>query len=133
MHATLRILMGATLGYIALIADVWLYGLLAVHSPFSLMWWARYPQLVSVSSAFLAALPLVLALGWVMSRLFARHTYYFALVAMLIAVAVAFSDAFLSPTGVLADLRETWPVFIPFLIGAPMVAMLMVNIRPARQ
>ena len=129
MGFALRVLFGVVLGWGAIWLGIHLYGLLAVWSPWPNTWWAHHPRFVLISSAFLAALPLVIVLGLVFSRLFRHRALLGAAVAMTISLAVAVSDALTDPKDIGATLGSTWQIFAPFLVGPPVIALLLTRRR----
>ena len=129
MGFALRVLFGTVLGWGAMWIGIYLYGLLAIWSPWPNTWWAHHPRFVLISSAFLAALPLVIVLGWAFSRLFRHRALLGAVVTMTISFVVAVSDAFTGLKDIGGTLGSTWQIFCPFLVGPPVVALLLTRWR----
>jgi hypothetical protein len=129
MQSALLVLIGAALGTLVLWFSVYLYGLLAVWSPWSVEWWKHHFALVSATSKALAFIPGIVVLGAVFAKLFRTRAVLWSLVAMLITLLVAYADTFLTPELIGPTLRTTWGLFAPFLIGPPLIVYLLRRLR----
>lgn len=129
MKQALLVLLGAAVVYLAICAAVWLYGVLAVWSPFPATWWARHAGVVRYGSEALALTPWVILLAYLLSRLFKRHAVISSLCAVALALAVSLSDAFVQPHMDWKLLQGIWHLFLPFLILPPVIVFWLVKWR----
>jgi hypothetical protein len=118
-----RILVGAVLGWVVIVASVALLGILAVWSPFPKTWWMHHMTVVMIGSELLAAVPLVVALGFLMSRLYRVRPVASALASMTLALLASSAGAFTDPEA----LSSSWRFFVPFLLVPPLVVHFLVH------
>jgi len=129
MKTALRVLLGAVLGTLVLWLSVSAYGLLAVWSPWSVEWWKHHYEVVSVTSKALAFAPGLIILGVIFASLFKARAVLWSLVAMLLVLLVAYADTLLHPEQIGPTLRITWSLFVPFLIGPPLIVYFVSRLR----
>ena len=129
MKQALLVLLGAAVAYLGICAAIWLYGLLAVWSPFPAAWWARHGDVVRYGSEALALIPSVVLVAYLLSRLFKQHAVISSVCAIAIALAVSLSDAFVQPHIDWETLQGIWHLFLPFLIVPPVIVSWFVKRR----
>ena len=120
MGSFVRILLGGLIATVALWAAVVLHGLLLVWCPRS--WWAHHAAWVIDGFRALVLLPLVVVPGYILRLLFKQDALLNTLVSTLIALVAAF---IWDPVSFGPALRVTWRLFVPFLIGPPLVVLVM--------
>jgi polyferredoxin len=121
LKQALLVLLGAALAYLGIGAAIWLYGVLAVWSPFPATWWARHDGVVRYGSEALALIPSVVLVAYLLSRLFKRHAVISSVCAVALALAVSLSDALVQPHVDWKTLQGIWHLFLPFLILPPVI------------
>src|ERR1700722_16955986 len=101
------------------------FGLLAAWSPFPLELWRSHGFLVTRLSALIAVVPLVFLLGFIFRGLFASSRVLNAFLSMLIAFLAAYAGTVLKPQAILSDLANTAILWVPFLVGVPVLVHLL--------
>ena len=125
MRAFVRILVGGLIAAVVLWVAVALFGLLAIWSPWPRSWWAHHATWVIGGSEALALLPLVITLGYFLRMLFKQNAALSALASTVLAIAVAYADVFRQPELFGPTFRLTWTLFLSFLIGPPLVVLVL--------
>ena len=129
MKTALRVLLGALIGTAVLWASLYLYGLMAVWSPFPNPWWAHRYTVVAITSKAIAFIPCVIVLGFIFIRLFPTRSAFYSAVTMTLVLLFAYSDALRHPEQLGPTLRLTWEMLVVFLLGPAMVVYVLRSLR----
>jgi F0F1-type ATP synthase assembly protein I len=123
------VLLGAVIGFVFVWVAVTFYGLLAVWSPYSIGWWKHHIRAVMIGSQLLAVIPCVVILGLLLNRLYKTRPVLSAATSMSVVILAIYADTLWTPDLVGPTIRLTWNLFLPFLIGPPLVVYLMRTVR----
>jgi hypothetical protein len=129
MMLFVRVLLGALAAFVVLCVSVALYGALAVWSPFPRTWWIHHMPWVTFGSVALTVLPCTVILGLILSKVNTQHPVTSSFISTTIALVVAFSSSFREPQLLGSDIGWTLGYFGPFLIGPPLVVLLLHRLR----
>ncbi len=108
---------------------VWIFGLLAVYSPFSLAMWKAHGSLVIYTSQMISFVPIALVLGVILWRLFSSRRVLDAFLSVMIALLVSFADALDDPSAALGVLKEMPQFWMTYLLGVPTVVYVIERLR----
>jgi hypothetical protein len=123
------VLLGAVLGFVFIWLAVTFYGLLAVWSPYSMGWWKHHIRAVMIGSQLLAVIPCVVLLGLLLNRVYKARPVLCSAMSMSVVLLAIYADTLWTPDLVGPTIRLTWNLFLPFLIGPPLVVFLMRTAR----
>ena len=129
MMPFLRVLLGSFVALVFLCVSVALYGFLAAWSPFPQRWWIHHMPWVTFGSVALTVLPCVVIIGLILSKVYKQFPVTSAFVSMTIALLVAFAIPFRDPRQLASDIGWTLGYFGPFLVGPPLVVLLLDRLR----
>lgn len=120
-----RVLLGAVLGSVFVRFSITVLGLLAVWSPYSIGWWKHHARAVMLGSKLLAVIPCVVLLGLLLDRLYKARPVLSASISMSVVLLAIYANAMRTPELLGSAIRTTWDLFLPFLVGPPLVVYLM--------
>jgi hypothetical protein len=129
MMPFVRVLLGALIALVTLGASVFFYGFLAAWSPFPQTWWIHHMSWVTFASVALTVVPCVVVLGLILSKVYKQYPVRSAFVSTTIALLVAFAGSFTDPQHLASGIGWTFGYFGPFLVGPPLVVLLLHRLR----
>jgi hypothetical protein len=129
MMPFVRVLLGALVALVTLGVSVPLYGFLAAWSPFPRTWWIHHMPWVTFASVALTVLPCVVFLGLILSKVYKQYPVRSAFISTTIALVVAFGASLHDPQQLPSDIGWTLGYFGPFLVGPPLVVLLLHRLR----
>ena len=94
-------------------------------SPYSIGWWKHHARAVMLGSKLLAVIPCVVLLGLLLDRLYKARPVLSASISMSVVLLAIYANAMQTPELLGSAIRTTWDLFLPFLVGPPLVVHLM--------
>jgi len=129
MKTALRVLLGAVCGTVFLWASLYIYGLLALWSPFPNSWWAHRFTLVAITSKAIAFIPSAIVLGYIFTKLFHTRTVLYSAITTTLVLLVAYGDTLRDPKLIWPTLRLTWELDVLVLLGPVIVVHVIGSLR----
>jgi hypothetical protein len=123
------VLVGAALALGGMALTVWIFGVLAISSPFSLATWKAHGPLVIYTSEVFSFAPVALLLGVILWRLFSSRRVLDAFLSVMLALLVSSVGALDDPRAALGVLVEMPQFWATFLLGVPGVVYILERLR----
>ena len=123
------VVLGAALTLVAMGLAAWLFGQLAIYSPFSWVLWKFQGPLVIYGSEFISIVPIALVLSVILWRLFSSRRVLNAFFSVSIALLVGLAGALDDPNALQGFLKEMPQFWMTYLLGVPAVVSLLERLR----